>query len=585
MTLALLPLLHGLLHGVREGLAMIWATAWALALGFTLSGMVQAFVSKSAMTSLLGTHSLKSLARATGLGAASSSCSYAASAMSRSLVARGADFTTAMVFLFSSTNLVIELGIVLVVLVGWTFMAAEFVGGLIMVLLLALLGSLVFTRRFEARVRDRLEEEFTDEPPVETERPWRTRAGWSDAATYALADVRMLKKELLIGYGVAGFLGALVPARVWSDLFLTHHGALSTIENALIGPVIACLSWVCSVGNVPLAAALWAGGISFGGVIAFIFADLVSFPLILVYRRFFGWRVALTMAGVFYVVMVAAALATQGLFALAHLTPSHPHALVLKSVGGGVTGLFNVLAVLLVAGLLWLALTRSRMGGGAGYAIDPVCGMQVRTSDAPARAHWRDETIYFCAPRCQTRFLELHPDALAGAGRAAHSPPTTKEDLVKDPVCQMEFTVAQAAAEREFEGKTYYFCALSCAEAFEASPRSYLASGMRVVDPVCRHEVALEEALGPATYDGVEYYFCNPGCRAAFEAAPDRFARTATVVDPVCHMNVEPSRAAAQREYQGTTYYFCALSCAQSFEASPETYLRPSDRGASHSSH
>ncbi len=555
---------------------MFWSTWWALVLGFSLSGMVQAFVSKSQMTRVLGDHSAKSILTATGLGAASSSCSYAASAMSRSLVARGADFTTAMVFLFASTNLVIELGIVLVVLVGWTFMAAEFVGGVIMVLLLALVGSRVFSRHFEAKLRERMGPDEVVEAPVEGQRPWRHLAGWADAATYGLADLTMLRKELFIGYTVAGFLGALVPQTWWSTLFLAHHGALSVVENVLIGPLIAVVSWVCSVGNVPLAATLWAGGISFGGVIAFIFADLISFQLILVYRRFYGWRIALTMSGVFYVVMVLAALATQGVFALFHLTPAHTGVLVTRSVGGVLTNSLNLFALVVGLGGWWFSRQRARFGGGVGYAIDPVCGMQVRTSDAPARATRGDETYYFCAERCQRRFLDEHPEARGnGALLTPRRNPTREENIVRDPVCHMECGAESAATSREYEGETYYFCALSCAEAFDKDPEAYASPEMTVLDPVCRMRVRVSDALGPVNVSGVDYYFCNPGCRGAFEAAPERFTPSGelSAIDPVCHMSVEPSHAAASREYEGETYYFCALSCAVTFEASPAHFL------------
>ena len=238
------------------------------------------------MQRVLGDHRPAAVARASGFGMVSSSCSYAASAMAKSLFQKGADFVSSMVFMFASTNLVVELGIVLVVLMGWQFAAAEFVGGPIMIVLLALTSGFVLRGALVARARARLragdDESHHDRTLERT--PWRqkltSRAGWSDAAGYTIADITMLRKELVIGYGVAGFLTVLVPTHVWNAVFVEGHGFWTSLENVLVGPLIAFISFVCSIGNVPMAAALWHGGISFGGVISFIFADLIALPLV-----------------------------------------------------------------------------------------------------------------------------------------------------------------------------------------------------------------------------------------------------------------------------------------------------------------
>jgi len=320
MTLNVTSLADDIGRSVREGLFMFWQTLWALVLGFTLSGVVQAFVSKDQMRATLGNHGPRAVGRAAGYGMVSSSCSYAASAMSKSLFAKGADFVSAMVFMVASTNLVVELGVVMLVLLGWQFMAAEFVGGPIMIVLFALAGGIVFTKPLIGAARQRLTNAATsghgdhEHLGVSAERQevleytsWsakvHSRAAWSDASRYAVADVTMLRKELVIGYSVAGFLGALVPTHLWHVLFLHGHGPWTTLENALVGPLIAVLSWVCSIGNVPLAAALWSGGISFGGVIAFIFADLIAMPLILIYRKFYGPALTLRVVGLFYLIL------------------------------------------------------------------------------------------------------------------------------------------------------------------------------------------------------------------------------------------------------------------------------------------
>jgi uncharacterized membrane protein YraQ (UPF0718 family) len=354
--------------GLREGFFMFWETLWALVLGFGLSGAVQAFVSKDAMQRVLGDHRAPAVTRSSLFGMASSSCSYAAAAMARSLVRKGADFTTAMVFMFASTNLVIELGIVLVVLLGWQFAAAEFAGGFIMIVLLALVGGVAFNARFVARTRAVVGEdddagdhcEHHHDHGASAHSQVTSARGWGDAAGYAIADVRMLWKELLIGYTIAGMLGAIVPVHVWNDLFLHGHGFLTTIENVIIGPFIAVIAFVCSVGNVALAAALWRGGIGFGGIISFIFADLIALPLLLVYRKYYGgasmWRMLVT----FWALMSIAGLAVEGIFQLFGAVPDRtavPE--VMTTFHWNYTTVLNIVGLVVVAVLLRLrAVTR-----------------------------------------------------------------------------------------------------------------------------------------------------------------------------------------------------------------------------------
>jgi uncharacterized membrane protein YraQ (UPF0718 family) len=326
-------------HTLQQCFFMFWETFWPLVLGFAASGAVQAFVSRESMRRSLGNHGPAAVARASLFGMASSSCSYAASAMSKSLFAKGADFVAANVFMFASTNLVIELGVVLIVLMGWQFAVGEYLGGVIMIALLAGAGGVVLRGRAVTSARERLSGTAADEHPCcETDASpppspspsqptsWRSRIrsthAWADASTSAVNDMRMLRKELLIGYLAAGALAAVVPAHVWDALFIPGHGGWTVVENALVGPFIALISCVCSVGSVPLAAALWHGGISFGGVVSFLFADLIALPLLLVYRHYYGTRLMLRMLALFWMVMSVAGLVTGQLFGLAGLVPS-----------------------------------------------------------------------------------------------------------------------------------------------------------------------------------------------------------------------------------------------------------------------
>jgi uncharacterized membrane protein YraQ (UPF0718 family)/YHS domain-containing protein len=391
-------------RSLREAFFMFWETLWPLVLGFGLSGAVQAFVPRRRMERSLGDHRPGAIVRASGYGMASSSCSYAASAMAKSLFAKGADFVTAIIFMVASTNLVVELGIVLVVLMGWQFAAAEFAGGPIMIVLLALAGGWWFTHRDVEAARTRLA--VPDEEQDRTVRAsLRSKAAWSDAAGYTVADLTMLRRELLVGYVVAGFLTVLVPVHVWNSLFLHGHGVWTSVENAIVGPLVAVISFVCSIGNVPLAAALWKGGISFGGVVAFIFADLITLPLLLVYRKYYGPRLTWRLFGLLWVVMAIAGLSIGGLFSAAGLVPQRTaKAVAPTSFHWGYTTYLNIVFLVGFGVLYWLYRHRDRWGGGQGYAIDPVCGMQVRTSEAPAHAGHGGGRVWFCSDHCKERF-------------------------------------------------------------------------------------------------------------------------------------------------------------------------------------
>jgi uncharacterized membrane protein YraQ (UPF0718 family)/YHS domain-containing protein len=415
-------------RSLREAFFMFWETLWPLVLGFGLAGAVQAFVSRSAMQQKLGDHRPRAVVRASAYGMVSSSCSYAASAMAKSLFAKGADFVAAMVFMFASTNLVLELGIVLVVLMGWQFAVSEFVGGFFMIALLATLGALWLRGRRIVEARERVDAEsgrgeHQHAAPAELAEParplsvrLRSKASWADSATYTMSDLTMLRRELVIGYVVAGFLTVLVPTSVWQSVFLTGHGFWTSLENVIVGPFIAVISFVCSIGNVPLAAALWKGGISFGGVISFIFADLIAFPLLMIYRRYYGRRLMLRMLVVFWALMSTAGLITEGIFRTAGLVPTmRPTTVAPDRFTWNYTTYLNIVFLALFGLLYWAYRNRERLGAGTGYAKDPVCGMQVEIVHAPASLERGGQRLYFCSDVCAERFgdpahVEEHPD-------------------------------------------------------------------------------------------------------------------------------------------------------------------------------
>jgi uncharacterized protein len=420
-------------NSLYEAFSMFWETLWALVVGFGLSGAVQAFVSRGQMRRVLGDHRPGTVGKAGFLGMVSSSCSYAAAALAKSLFARGADFTSAMVFMFASTNLVVELGLVLWLLLGWQFALAEFVGGAIMIVLLAVVLPRVVPASWLETARMGLNHGTAESDPHahhgvgQARRPVgeriRSLAGWSDAAGYTISDVTMLRKELLIGFLTAGFTTVLVPTWVWQSLFLTGHGFVSSVENVALGPLLAILAFVCSIGNVPLGAALWVGGISFGGVISFIFADLITLPLLFIYRRYYGTRLTLRLLAVFWAVMSAAGLATEYLFSAAGLVPTtRPQLVAMEGVHWNYTAILNILALIAFAALYELYRKRERFGGSADYAKDPVCGMQVDKAAAPITATRHEQTYFFCSDRCGQRFRTFSAEHEEAQATDAHRP-------------------------------------------------------------------------------------------------------------------------------------------------------------------
>jgi uncharacterized membrane protein YraQ (UPF0718 family) len=367
---------------------MLWAILWALILGFALSAVVQAVVSKREMQRLLPDDSPHTLVRATLLGAASSSCSYAAVALARSLFRRAADFTAAMAFEIASTNLVAELAIVIALLLGWEFVLGEFVGGPLMIVLLAIVFRAFLRRRWVEEARAQANRGLVglmeghaemDMSAGGTGTWWqrlRTPQGFTATADYFVADWAAIWRDIALGLLVTGALAAWVPDSFWQSLFLTDHPTAAKFWGPVIGPVVAIISFVCSVGNVPLAAVLWNGGISFGGVIAFIYGDLIILPILNIYRKYYGLRMAAFLLGSFYAVMVLAGLGVELLFEAIGIEPTTRDAKVTEaSVTWNYTTYLNIVFLSLAAVLVWRYFRR-----GGGLAM-------LRMMNEPAHAH------------------------------------------------------------------------------------------------------------------------------------------------------------------------------------------------------
>ncbi|HXS34550.1 MAG TPA: permease [Solirubrobacterales bacterium] len=352
-------------EGFEQSFLMAYEVWWALVLGFAISGIVQAWVPRERIQTTLSGGGPKPIAWATGLGAASSSCSYAAIAIAKSLFQKGASAASALAFQFASTNLVWELGLVLWVLLGWQFTLAEYVGGLIMIVLMAAALRLFVSPRLEEQARRHAQEadaghQHEHGHAGEEEPGWHERllaaSSWTDVAANFRGDWKMLWKEISIGFLLAGFIG-LLGDDFFNGLFISDApGWLNALENVLVGPLIAVLSFVCSVGNIPLAAVLWSGGISFAGVMAFIFADLIVLPIVLAYRKYYGWPFTVRIVALMLLTMVIAALAVDGLFSAAGLIPSTRPSRedIFGSVELDYKLVLNLIGLVVFAALFWL---------------------------------------------------------------------------------------------------------------------------------------------------------------------------------------------------------------------------------------
>jgi uncharacterized membrane protein YraQ (UPF0718 family)/YHS domain-containing protein len=430
---------NAILHALQISLFMLWEVFWPLAFGFLLSSMVQTVVSKKAVAGALGKPDLKGFVLSLGLGAASSSCSYAAVALARALFRRGASFVNAIIFEFASTNLVFELGLVLLILLGWQFVAAEFAGGLLMAVILWILFKVTLSRRLVDGAKRQAERGVvgsTHEAHGEmdmsiTDGPFLSRLfsarGFTAISHTFFMDLNAVYVDIGVGFLIAGALAAWVPNSLWQAFFLTNNPTLNEFWSPLIGPAISMLSFVCSVGNVPLAVVLWNGGISFGGVISFIFADLLILPILNIYRKYYGGRMSLYLLGVSYAAMALAGFLVGGAFQLLGWAPTNHHVTVFETQPTwNYTTFLDIAFLALIALLAWRFFTTG--------------GVEM------LRAH-------------------------------SHKPEEAAT-LVKDPVCGMSVDPATAKEKVEYAGATYYFCSAGCRSTFEKDPSRYTAGGV-----------------------------------------------------------------------------------------------------------
>ncbi|MDB9302200.1 permease [Halorubrum ezzemoulense] len=439
-------LLDGVLESLRIGVGFLWTAAWAIIMGLTITSFVQVYVSKERMAQVLGEGDLTGLTKATVFGAASSGCSFGAVAIGKGLFKKGAHAVNFLAFMFASTNLIVELGLMILILLGWEFLLAELLGGLILIVVMAGIVHLTLPENLFDEVRDTLNErdreagltedptcgmegkdeytlttdggetlKFCSEGCMETYRQetssrggWRDEllswGGWYKVGNQYRKEWSMIWKDIVAGFLISGFVIVFVPQWVWNTLFIQGNGLLVTAENAVMGVIIAVLSFVGSMGNVPFAVALWGGGVSFAGIIAFVYADLITVPVLNVYRKYYGWKIMLYILGVFFVTMAFTGFLMELLFDALGIVPD---------LAGGETATeqtyfelnytfyLNIIAFALSGFLLYVY----RRGIGApGQYRDPVCGM--RTDDEGPSESYDGMTYYFCSKTCKRTFEE-----------------------------------------------------------------------------------------------------------------------------------------------------------------------------------
>ena len=439
-------MIEGVFEALRIGIGFLWTAAWAIIMGLTITSLVQVYVSKERMAQVLGDGDLSGLTKATAFGAASSGCSFGAVAIGKGLFKKGAHAVNFLAFMFASTNLIVELGLMILILLGWEFLVAELLGGLILIAVMAAIVHLTLPENLFEDVREELnqhdhdqgitedptcgmegKDEFsivtdggetlkfcsagcmeTYEQEIASSGGWRDEllswGGWYKVGNQYRKEWSTIWKDVIAGFLISGFVIVFVPQWVWNTLFLKGDGLLASAENAVMGVTVAVLSFVGSIGNVPFAVALWGGGVSFGGVIAFVYADLITIPVLNVYRKYYGWKIMLYILGVFFVTMAFTGFLMELLFDALGIVPD---------LAGGETATeqtyfklnytfyLNIIAFALSGFLLYVY----RRGLGApGQYRDPVCGM--RTDDEGPSASYDGTTYYFCSKRCKRTFEE-----------------------------------------------------------------------------------------------------------------------------------------------------------------------------------
>ena len=365
------PIWEQIGESAKTSLGFFWKAGWAFVLGYGVSAMVQAFVPKGRLTQYLGKPGFKSVSLATGFGAISSSCSFAALSAARAVLQKGAHFASVVAFMFASTNLVIELGVLILIFLGWQFLLAEIVGGLLLILISTTLIRLFYPKEWIDAARDKLDEKMGEEADFDWRKRIKSRKGWRRVGKAFVSEWQMVWQEILLGFTIAGVMATFVPASFWKTLFLADYveeGSLNlgvATLNAMIAPFVAAATFIGSMGNIPLATVLNSGGVLFAGIMGFIYSDLMVPPLIRVNAKYYGWRIALYIAGIMFVSIVVTALILHVGFFYLDLTPKSGREISdVTQFKIDYTFWMNLLAVGVVVVMIWLTKSKDKAAKG-----------------------------------------------------------------------------------------------------------------------------------------------------------------------------------------------------------------------------
>ena len=315
---------------VLTSLSFFWKALWAFVVGYIISSAIQVFVTRERMQKTMGEAGKKSIAIGTFFGFISSSCSFAALSTTKSLFKKGAGFVPSLAFLLASTNLVIELGFIILIFLGWQFVVGEYLGGILLILFSWLIVKYTRPKELLRKAKRRLNEKEGEEKDKDAP-DWKDKItsiqGWRQVAKKYFMEWGMVWKDVTFGFTVAGIIAAFVPRSFFQTLFMgagtKNPSFFAVLENTIVGPIAAFFTFIGSMGNIPLAAILFNNGVSFAGVMAFIFSDLVVFPVIRVNAKYYGWKVALYIVGVFFAALVATALVMHYGFSLFGILPQN----------------------------------------------------------------------------------------------------------------------------------------------------------------------------------------------------------------------------------------------------------------------
>jgi uncharacterized membrane protein YraQ (UPF0718 family) len=343
-------------------LGFFWMAMWAFVLGYVISSIIQVFITEKRMQNVLGSQDGKSVLLGTFFGFISSSCSFSALATTKSLFQKGASFISSLAFLLASTNLVIELGIIISIFLGWQFVVGEYVGGVLLILISWLFIRIIQPRKLILNARNKLntsKEEGMEQDQKRFIEKVKSSENWAKVGKQYTMEWKMVWKDVTVGFTIAGIVAAFVPDTFFQTLFINtgdgqhSFGFFTLLEHVIVGPIAAFLTFIGSMGNIPLAALLFGKGVSFAGVMAFIFSDLVVFPVLRINAKYYGWKMSLFIMFLLFISLIITSMLLHYGFDLFNLIPKGTAASITEKVHFSIDYTFVLnIAFLVASGIL-----------------------------------------------------------------------------------------------------------------------------------------------------------------------------------------------------------------------------------------